>query len=115
VSPSKRDADAVDWDGFAGLDRLLDHRVRLAACVLLSRHDALSFRRLRELLGETDGSLGAHLRKLEEASYVRVRKQFQERKPVSWYSLTKRGRRSLQDHVTGLQSLLRQAASDGDE
>ncbi len=51
----------------AALDTLLDHRVRLAICVLLSRYDRLSFSRLKELTGETDGSLGAHLRKLEDA------------------------------------------------
>jgi DNA-binding MarR family transcriptional regulator len=115
VSHSKSDVDAVDWNGFGGLDRLLDHRVRLAACVLLSRHDALSFSRLKELLGETDGNLGAHLRKLEEATYVRARKQFQERKPVTWYSLTSAGRRSLQRHVAGLQRILRQAQPEDDD
>jgi hypothetical protein len=32
---------------------LSEHRVRLAICVLLSRHDAFSFTRLKELLRET--------------------------------------------------------------
>ena len=54
----------------AALDTLLDHRVRLAICVLLSRYDRLSFSRLKELTAETDGSLGAHLRRLEDEGYV---------------------------------------------
>src|SRR6266496_1253110 len=61
----------------AGLDQLddvLGHQSRLAACVLLSRADQLSFSRLKELLSETDGNLGAQLRKLEEAGYVIVDK-----------------------------------------
>jgi DNA-binding MarR family transcriptional regulator len=88
------------------LDRLLDHRVRLAICVLLGRRDALSFSRLKEVLDETDGSLGAHLRRLEEADYVRVRKQFVDRKPMSWYALTAAGRRALERHVGALERLL---------
>jgi DNA-binding PadR family transcriptional regulator len=90
----------------AGGARLLEHRVRLAICVLLARRDALSFSRLKELTGETDGSLGAHLRRLEENGYVTVRKEFQDRKPVSWYALTADGRRALDEHVHALERLL---------
>ncbi len=95
-----------DWAGFGGLDKLFEHRVRLAASVLLSRNAALSFSRLKELLDETDGSLGAHLRKLEDAGYIAVRKEFRNRRPVSWYSLTKKGGRALERHVDGLNRLL---------
>ena len=63
----------------AALDDLLQHRSRLGACVLLSTSDALTFSRLRTLLDETDGNLGAQLRKLEEAGYVSVDKRFEER------------------------------------
>lgn len=91
------------------LDRLLEQRVRLAVCVLLSRYDRLSFPRLKELTGETDGNLGAHLRKLEDEGYVRVRKEFVDRKPVTWYALTEDGRNGLEAHVRALGSLIREA------
>src|SRR5919106_1772618 len=87
------------WDVLAGLNPVLQHRSRVAAVVLLSRHGRLSFSRLRQLLDETDGNLGAQLRKLEEAGYLEVRKEFVERKPVSWYELTLRGRRALMEHL----------------
>lgn len=89
-----------------GLDELLQHRSRLGACVLLASTDALSFVRLRELLGETDGNLGAHLRKLEEAGYVSVSKEFVKRKPVSWYKLSPAGRRKLNAHLQALLSIV---------
>ena len=73
------------------LDRLLEHRVRLAVCVLLSRYDRLSFSKLKELTDETDGNLGANLKKLEDEGYVTVSKEFVQRKPVSWYAITARG------------------------
>src|SRR5258707_703283 len=80
--------------GAPGLDRrdpVLQHRSRLGACVPLSTIDVLSFSRLKTLLGETDGNLGAQLRKLEEAQYIAVKKEFADRKPVSWYALTPAG------------------------
>lgn len=90
----------------AALDPLLDHRVRLAICVLLSRYDRLSFSRLKELTAETDGSLGAHLRKLEDAGYATVKKEFVGRKPTSWYSLSPKGMSALSVHLQALTELL---------
>src|SRR6187397_1674214 len=93
--------------GLNGLDPLLQHRSRLGACVLLSTADALSFSRLKVLLAETDGNLGAQLRKLEDAQYVQVRKEFEQRKPVTWYSLSTRGRKMLKAHLAAMESLIR--------
>ncbi|MFO7627759.1 MAG: transcriptional regulator [Candidatus Fermentibacteraceae bacterium] len=103
---------AVDPD--AGLKKeleavssILSHRIRLGICVLLSRHTALSFSRLKELLEETDGSLGAQLRKLEEEGFISVLKEFRQRKPVSWYSITENGRDELERHFEAMNRLLR--------
>lgn len=88
------------------LSKTLTHRTRLGICVLLSRHTALSFSRLKELLQETDGSLGAQLRKLEDEEFISVRKEFQSRKPVSWYCLTEKGRDELTKHLNAMQNLI---------
>jgi DNA-binding HxlR family transcriptional regulator len=95
------------------LDALLQHKLRLGACVLLSDADALSFTRLRELLGATDGNLGVQMRKLEDATYVSVRKEFANRKPVTWYELTSRGRSALTSHLGVVEGLI-QAANVAD-
>jgi DNA-binding PadR family transcriptional regulator len=107
----KQRSDPIGTD-LSGLDDLLQHRARLTLAVLLSRHDQLSFSRLKHLLDETDGSLGAHLRRLEDAGYVTVRKEFQERKPVSWYRLTTKGRRALTSHLEGLGRLIDHATQN---
>lgn len=101
-----RDDDREVVAAAAAGDRLLEHRVRLAICVLLARQDALSFSRLKKLTGETDGSLGAHLKRLEDAGYAKVEKEFRDRKPVSWYSLTAAGRQALEEHVRALERVL---------
>lgn len=89
----------------AALDSVLEHRARLAVCVLLSRSGEISFSRFKELLDQTDGNLGAQLRKLEDEGYVALRKAFESRKPITWYRLTAKGRRALTDHVSALTGL----------
>ena len=74
LSMPRTDPDIADIDLLGSSRGLLEHRVRLAICVLLSRHEAISFSRLKQVLEENDGSLGAHLRKLENAGYVGLRK-----------------------------------------
>jgi DNA-binding PadR family transcriptional regulator len=78
--------------------------------VLLTRWDRLSFSRLKELTGETDGSLGANLKKLEDEQYVGVAKEFVERKPVTWYSITAKGRKALRAHLAALERMIGQAS-----
>ncbi|HUP19190.1 MAG TPA: transcriptional regulator [Gemmatimonadota bacterium] len=101
--------DAGIQERLDALDRLLEHRVRLAICVLLTRYDRLSFSRLKDATGETDGSLGAHMKRLEDAGYVRVTKRFINRKPVTWYALTAAGRAALAGHLAALESLIDEA------
>ena len=96
-------------NGLDRLDPLLQHRARLGALVLLSATDELSFSRLRELLDETDGNLGAQLRKLEEEGYLAVKKEFVERKPVTWYSLAPKGQTALKGHLRALEYLIKAA------
>ena len=94
---------------FGELDDLLQHRARLGAAVLLARHERLSFSRLKALLDETDGNLGAQMRKLEDAGYVVARKEFQDRRPVTWYALTAKGDRALSQHLANLERLIHHA------
>ena len=108
----KRTHSEATASGLAKLDKLLEHRSRLGACVLLADVDALNFSRLKQLLKETDGNMGAHLRKLEDAGYLSVKKRFENRKPVSWYSLTNIGRTALTAHVKALQTVIGSASVD---
>ena len=99
----------VTSKGLVKLDKLLEHRSRLGACVLLAGVDSMTFTSLKQFLKETDGNLGAHLRKLEDAEYLGVSKRFENRKPVTWYRLTKKGAKALQNHLEALQTVIRGA------
>ncbi len=109
MSQQPRDDSKTRWTPLDGLHKLLEHRLRLGICVLLARQDRITFSRLKELLGETDGNLGANLRKLEDHGLIRVHKEFLARKPVSWYSLEVAGRTALAEHLAALSQLIQEA------
>lgn len=87
------------------LDPVLEHRVRLAVCVLLTRSSAITFARFKQLLQLTDGNLGAQLRKLEDAGYVSLERTFEGRKPATWYRLSAAGKTALKRHLAALRHL----------
>ena len=94
----------------AVLNETIHQTVRLrimAALVSLGPGDEVDFSYLRDLLQVTDGNLGAHLRKLEEAGYIAVNKLFVERKPHTYIAATLEGRQVFADHVAALQSILK--------
>jgi DNA-binding MarR family transcriptional regulator len=108
MTPRRVDQNESIQAGLRGLHKLLGHRTRLGVCVLLARNDHVSFSRLRELLEETDGNLGAQLRKLEDEGLISVKKEFRDRVPVSWYSLTARGRSTLETHLESMARLMKE-------
>jgi DNA-binding MarR family transcriptional regulator len=79
----------------------------MAALVALEPADKVDFTYLRDLLEVTDGNLGAHLRKLEEAGYIAINKTFVERKPRTYVSATSEGRKVFQEHVAALESVIK--------
>lgn len=92
------------------LNEIIHQTIRLrimAALVTLGPGDEVDFTYLRSLLEVTDGNLGAHLRKLEEAGYIAINKVFVERKPHTYISATAEGRRVFAEHVTALESILK--------
>ena len=94
----------------AELNETIHQTVRLrimAALVTLEVGNEVDFSYLRDLLEVTDGNLGAHLRKLEEAGYITVSKTFVERKPRTYISVTPEGRKVFQEHVAALESILK--------
>ncbi|NMB63160.1 MAG: helix-turn-helix domain-containing protein [Chloroflexi bacterium] len=94
----------------AELNEIIHQPVRLqimATLVTLEDGNEVEFTYLRNLLDVTDGNLGAHLRKLEEAGYVTINKAFIERKPRTFISATATGRKIFQEHVAALQAILK--------
>jgi len=93
------------------LNELIHQSSRLRMMAVLGELEPkakIDFRSLAEMLRLTDGNLGAHIMKLEEANYVRVEKVFLDRKPRTFVSLTAKGRAAFEEHVQALKDILRQ-------
>jgi DNA-binding HxlR family transcriptional regulator len=88
------------------LNPVIHGKLRLALLSLLTGVEQAEFTWLRNKTGSTDGNLGAQLARLEEAGYVRVKKEFVQRKPKTLYCMTDAGRQALMKYVQALKQLL---------
>ena len=92
-----------------GLDPVIHAPARLRIMAALAAGPAgtlLEFKRLRALLGLTDGNLGAHLATLEGAGFVAVTKDFVGRRPRTRLAMTAEGRTAYAAHVAALRAIL---------
>jgi DNA-binding MarR family transcriptional regulator len=92
---------------YHSIDDIIHSRIRLAIIAVLATVDEAEFTFLREKVNATDGNLSVHLKKLEDAGYIKVRKSFIERKPVTNYKLTAGGRKAFEQYVNQLEQLLK--------
>ena len=93
----------------AALNETIHQPVRLrimASLVTLEPGNEVDFTYLRDLLEVTDGNLGAHLRKLEEAGYVEVEKSFKGRRPNTNLRVTREGRDAFRDYARTMKQVL---------
>jgi DNA-binding transcriptional ArsR family regulator len=88
------------------LNKAFENRVRLGIMSILIVNEHVSYNRLKELLGVTDGNLASHLKALEKLEYVVVNKSFVKRKPNTTYDVSKSGRQAFKAHIDGLEDLL---------
>ena len=93
----------------AQLDRIIHQTARLqimSSLVSLDQHERVNFTTLRSLLRLTDGNLGAHLTKLEQAGYIEITKTFVARKPQTFVRATGKGRDAFAEHVEALKKIV---------
>ncbi len=91
------------------LDPVIHAPARLRLMVTLAtlpEGDTLSFTRLQDLIGLTPGNLITHLRKLEDAGYLEMRKSGSGVNALTAVSLTREGRVALDRYTTVLRGLL---------
>lgn len=67
----------------------------------------MDFVTLKELLGVTDGNLASHLKQLEKNQYIRVQKEFLNRKPNTKYFATETGITAFRKHINAIEQLLK--------
>jgi len=95
---------------FLATDSLLVERARLAImATLAAANEAVEFNALLDALDLSKGNLSTHMRRLEEAGLVEVRKAFVGRKPRTTYACTAAGRAELASYLARLEAMLKGA------
>lgn len=89
------------------INKAFDHRVRLGIMSILMVNEYADFKRLKELLGVTDGNLASHLKALEKLAFIHVKKQFIGRKPNTKYSASTLGKKEFKKHINALEKLIK--------
>jgi DNA-binding MarR family transcriptional regulator len=89
------------------IDDVIHSRIRTAIMAVLVSVEEAEFKYLKEKINATDGNLSVHIKKLEDARYLSVKKSFVNRKPVSKYKITQKGRKAFENYIKKLESIVK--------
>jgi DNA-binding transcriptional ArsR family regulator len=95
-----------DFD-YQQLDDIIHSRIRLAIMSVLISVEEAEFNFLKDKVKTTDGNLSVHLKKLEDAGYILVSKQFIRRKPVSLYKIKDKGKQAFALYIQKLERMIK--------
>ena len=62
---------------------------------------------LKQTLRVTDGNLSIHARKLEDAAFIACEKTFKDRRPLTEYTLTPKGRVAFERYLGHMEALIK--------
>ncbi len=97
----------MDEFDYQQIDDVIHSRIRTAIMAVLVSVEEVEFKYLKKKINATDGNLSVHLRKLEDAGYLSVKKSFIKRKPVSKYKITIKGRKAFESYIEKLESIIK--------
>jgi DNA-binding MarR family transcriptional regulator len=90
----------------AALDPVIHAALRLQICALLAAADGVGFAAVREMLDVSESVLSKHVKVLEEAGYVAVRKATSDARQRTWLALTPAGQAAFAAHAAALRALV---------
>ena len=91
------------------LNETIHQSTRLRIMTMLvsqSEGDRVAYGFIQKTLGPTGGNLTTHLRKLEEADYLVMAKEFGDSRPHTWVQATQTGRRAFAEYLANLEKVL---------
>lgn len=94
------------------LDPVVHAPLRLQICALLAAADEVGFATVREGLDVSESVLSKHIKVLESAGYVAIRKSTSDARQRTWLVLTQQGRTAFGAHAAALRVLLVAAGAD---
>lgn len=88
------------------LDPLLHSRLRLAIMSLLITNEEVTFPYIVEKTEASRGNVSVQITNLEEAGYLDVTKSFEDKKPKTTLTITKKGEKAMEEYTRALKDYL---------
>lgn len=88
------------------LDPLLHSRLRLAIMSLLITNEKVTFPYVVEKTDASRGNVSVQITNLEEAGYLDVTKSFEDKKPKTTLTITKKGKEAMETYTEALKEYL---------
>lgn len=85
---------------------LLHQPIRSKLISLLISNGELPFKALKDILDLTDGNLSSHLKKLEDADYVKIEKFFEGKRPKTVVKITDNGKAAFLNYIEALKEFI---------
>lgn len=87
------------------LDEVIHAPVRFSIVAALAGVDDAEFATIRDAVEVTDSTLSKQVSVLEKAGYVTVRKGYVGKRPRTWLSLSRDGRKAYESHLAALRAI----------
>ena len=87
------------------IDKLIHEPARLMIMAYLFVVESADFLFLKQQTGLTWGNLSSHMTKLEDAGYVKIEKEFIEKKPHTTVRMTEEGRAAFHTYQNSMTQM----------
>ena len=88
------------------VNRLIHEPARVAIMSLLSVVEEADFLFIMNKTGLTQGNLSSHLAKLEAADYIKIRKAFKGKRPITFIKISELGRSVFDEYLISLKQFI---------
>ena len=88
------------------LDKVIHQKYRLGLLSILMVKREAEFNYFKDNLKLTDGNLSTHMSHLENAGYIKIRKQFVKKRPKTTCILTEKGRKAFSEYLNNLEQII---------
>jgi DNA-binding MarR family transcriptional regulator len=100
------ESDSDHLQHLTDIDRVVHEPARLLILAYLYVVESADFLFLERQTGLTRGNLSSHLSKLEDAGYVKIKKEFVEKIPRTLLRLTEKGRKAFRTYRKSMKQVL---------
>jgi len=95
----------------AEVDRLIHEPSRSVILAILAAVKDSDFLYLQRETGLTKGNLTVHLSKLENAGYIKIKKTYRGKVPLTLCTITESGRKAFENYRKQLQKFIQETTS----